>query len=170
MTRALSRVVPLDSALDLRYESSTSRRSIDINSLGFKVFPKSTVRLDGEMIFMWVTLRSISSDGMLNSSSIQRGMAPPQGLAASGLRSNKNVSMPPKARASAVEEPAGPPPMTAARSLRPEMDLHLTVKVVGFERLFCLVFRVGGSEVKREWRGWVWAAIFLFGVWKVGLF
>lgn len=36
-----------------------------------------------------------------------------------------------------MEESAGLPPMTAARSLRPEiLDLHLTVKVVGFERGF----------------------------------
>ncbi|KAL1535098.1 ATP phosphoribosyltransferase [Salvia divinorum] len=54
---------------------------------------------------------------MENSSSMHRGMAPPQGFAASGLRSKMNVSMPPEARASAADDPAGPPPITAARSV-----------------------------------------------------
>lgn len=31
----------------------------------------------------------------------------------------RKVSTPPHAKASAAEDPAGPPPMTAARSLRP---------------------------------------------------
>lgn len=60
---------------------------------------------------------------MSNSSSMQRGMAPPQGFATDGgLRSNRKVSTPPEARASAAEDPAGPPPITAARSLRPAID------------------------------------------------
>lgn len=62
---------------------------------------------------------------MSNSSSMQRGMAPPHGFATDGgLRSKRKVSTPPEARASAAEDPAGPPPITAARSLRPEMDLE----------------------------------------------
>lgn len=67
---------------------------------------------------------------MLNSSSMQRGMAPPHGFATDGgLRSKRNVSTPPEASASAAEDPAGPPPITAARSFRPEMDLEAeTVK------------------------------------------
>ncbi|GAY55546.1 hypothetical protein CUMW_164990 [Citrus unshiu] len=60
-------------------------------SSGLRVFaPKSTVRLEGEMIFILVTWRSM-----------------------------RKVSTPPAARASAAEDPAGPPPITAARSLRP---------------------------------------------------
>lgn len=50
---------------------------------------------------------------------MQSGMAPPQGLALKGLRSKRKVSTPPAARASAAEDPAGPPPITAARSFRP---------------------------------------------------
>lgn len=57
---------------------------------------------------------------MLNSSSMHSGMAPPQGFAVvGGLRSKRNVSMPPEAKASAAEDPAGPPPITAARSFLP---------------------------------------------------
>ncbi|GER45344.1 ATP phosphoribosyltransferase [Striga asiatica] len=74
---------------------------MEMNSWGLSVLPKSTVRFEG----------------IENSSSMQRGIAPPQGLAASGLRSNKYVSMPPEARDWAAEDPAGPPPMTAARNL-----------------------------------------------------
>ncbi|OMO77503.1 hypothetical protein COLO4_25119 [Corchorus olitorius] len=47
-------------------------------------------------------------------------MAPPHGLAVEVLRSKRNVSVPPEARASAVEEQTGPPPITVIRSLRPE--------------------------------------------------
>lgn len=57
---------------------------------------------------------------MSNSSSMHSGMAPPQGFAVVGeLRSKRNVSMPPEAKASAAEDPAGPPPITAARSFLP---------------------------------------------------
>lgn len=67
----------------------------------------------------------------MNSSSIHRGMAPPQGFAASGLRSKMNVSMPPEARASAADDPAGPPPITAARNVeviaKEVLCLHLSV-------------------------------------------
>ncbi|GAU21984.1 hypothetical protein TSUD_111240 [Trifolium subterraneum] len=60
---------------------------------------------------------------MSNSSSMQRGIAPPHGFGVEGgFRSNKKVSMPPLARASAEEDPAGPPPITATLSLRPEID------------------------------------------------
>ena len=120
VTRAVIAVAPADSARRRRKESRTSRRSMAMYSWGFRVLPKSTVRLEGEMNFMRVTLRSMSSGGMENSSSMQRGIAPPQGLEEAGLRSKRNVSMPPEARVSAEEDPAGPPPMTAARSLRPE--------------------------------------------------
>ncbi|KVI06432.1 hypothetical protein Ccrd_015246 [Cynara cardunculus var. scolymus] len=50
---------------------------------------------------------------------MQSGMAPPQGLALSNLRSIKNVSIPPSARVRAAAPPAGPPPMTATRRFRP---------------------------------------------------
>lgn len=86
---------------------------------------------------MRVTRRSMSSRGMLNSSSMQSGMAPPQGLATEGgLRSKRKVSTPPAARASAAEEPAGPPPITAARSLRPAMDGRLDLE----------------AEIVKEWK------------------
>ena len=71
---------------------------------------------------MRVTRRSMRWDGIWNSSSMQRGMAPPQGLAADGALSKRKVSTPPEAKASAAEDPAGPPPITAARSLRPAID------------------------------------------------
>lgn len=55
-------------------------------------------------------------------------MAPPHGFATDGgFRSKRKVSTPPDARASAAEDPAGPPPITAARSLRPEMDLEAEI-------------------------------------------
>lgn len=59
---------------------------------------------------------------MENSWSMQSGMAPPQGLEPEALRSKRKVSIPPEDSASAAHAPAGPPPMTAARSVRgPEM-------------------------------------------------
>lgn len=69
------------------------------------------------MMRMRVTRRSIRDSGMENSSSMQRGMAPPQGFVPEGLRSIRYVSIPPLARVSAALAPAGPPPITAARSL-----------------------------------------------------
>lgn len=120
MTRAWRRWAPRDWARERRKESSTSRRSMGMYSSGLRVFaPKSTVRLEGEMIFILVTWRSMRWRGIENSSSMHRGMAPPHGLAVEGLRSKRKVSTPPAARASAAEDPAGPPPITAARSLRP---------------------------------------------------
>lgn len=131
VTRALMRVAPQSAARRRRKLSSTSRRTMEMNSWGLSVFPKSTMRFEGEMIFIWVTLRSIRWEGMLNSSSIQRGMAPPQGFAASGLRSKINVSMPLEARASAADDPAGPPPITATRNVevitKEVVCLHLSV-------------------------------------------
>lgn len=131
VTRALMRVAPQSAARRRRKLSSTSRRTMAMNSWGLSVFPKSTMRFEGEMIFIWVTLRSIRWEGMLNSSSIQRGMAPPQGFAASGLRSKMNVSTPPEARASAADDPAGPPPITATRNVevitKVVVCLHLSV-------------------------------------------
>jgi hypothetical protein len=52
---------------------------------------------------------------MANSSSMQSGMAPPQGLAPAGFRSRRNARAPAEARASAADAPAGPPPTTATR-------------------------------------------------------
>lgn len=57
-------------------------------------------------------------NGIENSSSMHSGMAPPHGLAVAGLRSKRKVSIPPVAKASAAEDPAGPPPITATRSLQ----------------------------------------------------
>jgi hypothetical protein len=84
---------------------------------------------------------------MSNSSSIQRGIAPPHGFAVDGgFRSNKKVSTPPLARASAAEGPAGPPPITATLSLRPEIDGRVEFEaeiVTDWKRRF-------GFEVERE--------------------
>lgn len=92
------------------------------------------VRFEGEMIFMRVTRRSINWIGMENSSSMQSGMAPPQGFGVEGLRSKRKVSIPPAARVSAAEEPAGPPPITAARSFRPgETELVALTVSLGFD-------------------------------------
>lgn len=87
---------------------------------------------------------------MENSSIIQSGIAPPHGLAVEGLRSKRKVSTPPAANASAAEEPAGPPPITAARSLRPEMEVAVMVRLWGFG--FWWGFRVlrGGVGAKRR--------------------
>uniref|UniRef100_A0A7C9EF49 Uncharacterized protein n=1 Tax=Opuntia streptacantha TaxID=393608 RepID=A0A7C9EF49_OPUST len=107
-----------------------------MNSLDLRVLPKSMVRLEGEMIRIRRTSRSTTARGMSNSSSMHSGMAPPQGLAPEGLRSKRKVSTPPEARASAAEDPAGPPPMTAARSFLPEraglvVDLRQMMRVLG---------------------------------------
>ena len=44
-----------------------------------KTYPTSTSLLDGEIIFIFVTFRSMISAGMSNSSTMHSGMAPPQG-------------------------------------------------------------------------------------------
>lgn len=97
---------------------------------------------------------------MENSSSMQRGMAPPQGLEEAGLRSKRKVSMPPAARVSAAEDPAGPPPMTAARSLRPErggLDIEEMMREEGLEveKGFVLMEKGEGKEREKNqrWRG-----------------
>ena len=85
---------------------------------------------------------------MENSSSIQSGIAPPQGLAVEGLRSKRKVSMPPAASASAAEDPAGPPPTTAARSLLEMMNVEgfsLGLKSGDLHRVF--------SGIDKEWSG-----------------
>jgi hypothetical protein len=48
-------------------------------SVSDRVLPTSTSRLEGEIIFILVTLRSMMDWGRSNSSTMQRGMAPPQG-------------------------------------------------------------------------------------------
>ena len=76
----------------------------------------STSTLEGEIIFILRTLRSMISDGRSNSSTMHRGMAPPQGLALSNLRSMMYVSMfGSLAQTSAAHAPLGPPPITATR-------------------------------------------------------
>ena len=60
------------------------------------------------------TLRSTVDSGMLNSPIMQRGMAPPHGLALSIFLSNRTVSMLFSwAKISAAHAPEGPPPTTA---------------------------------------------------------
>lgn len=88
---------------------------------------------------------------MENSSIMQRGMAPPHGLAVEGLRSKRKVSTPPAAKASAADEPAGPPPITAARSWRPERGLDevaVIVRVLGFGCWCCFMALRGRVGVK----------------------
>ena len=101
-----------------RKSSITSRRHMPMYSLSLSVWPTSTSRLDGEIIFILVTRRSMISMGRSNSSTMQRGMAPPQGLQLSILRSIRYVSTPPLASVSAAQAPDGPPPITATRSGR----------------------------------------------------
>lgn len=59
------------------------------------------------------------SSGRSNSPTMHSGIAPPHGLQLSILRSIRNVSIPPLASVSAAAPPAGPPPITATRRLRP---------------------------------------------------
>ncbi|KAK2357551.1 geranylgeranyl diphosphate reductase, chloroplastic [Trifolium repens] len=79
----------------------------------------STATLEGEIIFIFVTRRSMMSNGRSNSPTMQRGMAPPHGLQLSIFLSMRKVSTPPFASVSAAAPPAGPPPMTATRRFRP---------------------------------------------------
>lgn len=75
------------------------------------------------------------SSGRSNSPTMQRGMAPPHGLQLSILRSMRKVSTPPFARVSAAAPPAGPPPMTATRRLRPSsFGLDIPATTVNFRR------------------------------------
>ncbi|KAG6545366.1 hypothetical protein Mapa_013215 [Marchantia paleacea] len=94
-------------------------------SFSFNVLPTSTATLEGDIIFILVTLRSIMSSGKLNSPIMHRGIAPPQGLALSSFLSNMKVSIPPWARVSAAHPPAGPPPTTATRNFLPSKALLL---------------------------------------------
>lgn len=89
---------------------------------------------------------------MSNSSNMQRGIAPPHGFGVDGgFRSNKKVSMPPLARASAAEDPAGPPPITAARSLRPVIDVRVEFEAeIVIECKYCLGFEVGTESVGKK--------------------
>lgn len=146
---------PLDWARDRRKESRTSRRSMAMNSWDFRVLPKSAAMLEGEKILTRFTWRSMRLRGMLNSSSMQSGMAPPHGLAVvGGLRSRRKVSMPPVARASAAEEPAGPPPITAARSFRPESEAAILMEWEWV--LWCGIdFMVMDEGKNVEWRWWI---------------
>mmetsp|Transcript_45815 Transcript_45815/g.102792 ORF Transcript_45815/g.102792 Transcript_45815/m.102792 type:complete len:203 (+) Transcript_45815:1301-1909(+) len=99
--------------------SITSRRTMPMNSSSFRVCPICTSLFVGEIMVILRTCRSTMSVGKLNSSNMQRGMAPPHGLQLSNFLSIKKVSMPACARVSAAHAPPGPPPTTATRSLRP---------------------------------------------------
>ena len=57
----------------------TSRRHMPMYSVSLRVLPTSTSRLEGEIIFIFVTLRSMMSAGRSNSSTMHSGMAPPHG-------------------------------------------------------------------------------------------
>lgn len=65
--------------------------------------------------------------------------------------------MPPAARASAAEDPAGPPPMTAARSLRPirgalsDLEEQVIRREGGREDGVCVVVGLREREEK-PWR------------------
>jgi hypothetical protein len=77
--RPLIILAPFFSARSRRYWSNTSRRHMPMYSVSESVLPTSTSRLEGEIIFILVTLRSMMDWGRSNSSTMHRGMAPPQG-------------------------------------------------------------------------------------------
>lgn len=60
----------------------TSRLHMPMYSVSLRVLPTSTSRLEGEIIFIFVTFLSMISAGMSNSSTMHKGMAPPQGCTA----------------------------------------------------------------------------------------
>ena len=110
-------------------------------------------RFEGEIIFIFVTLRSMISSGKSNSPTIHRGIAPPHGLQLSILRSTRKVSQPPLAKVSAAHAPAGPPPMTATRSLRPSRAFPSSYSSQILDLIFCeTVFFFGETFVpERVW-------------------
>ena len=65
----------------------TSRRHMPMYSVSLRVLPTSTSRLEGEIIFILVTLRSMMSAGRSNSSTMHSGMAPPHGCTQDGTQS-----------------------------------------------------------------------------------
>ena len=60
---------------------------------------------------------SIIDSGKSNSSTMQRGIAPPHGFALSNFLSNSQVFIPALASISAAHEPLGPPPITATLNI-----------------------------------------------------
>jgi hypothetical protein len=69
------------------------------------------------------TLRSITVSGRLNSPTMHSGIAPPQGLALSSLRSNMTVLMPFScAKISVAQASDGTPPMTETLHLMQRHD------------------------------------------------
>merc|ERR1719230_664871 len=114
--RPLITFAPRLSARFRRKSSITSRRHMPMYSRSDSVLPTSTARFDGEIIFILVTLRSMISSGRSNSPTMHSGMAPPQGLQLSSLRSIIYVSIPAFASVSAAHAPEGPPPTTATFS------------------------------------------------------
>lgn len=59
MTRPEMSSAPAETARDRRNESRTSRRSMAMNSFGFRVLPKSTAMFEGEKMRICVTWRSM---------------------------------------------------------------------------------------------------------------
>lgn len=55
VTRPAIAVAPAECARERRNESRTSRRSMAMNSCGFRVLPKSTAMLEGEKMRICVT-------------------------------------------------------------------------------------------------------------------
>mmetsp|Transcript_13886 Transcript_13886/g.35440 ORF Transcript_13886/g.35440 Transcript_13886/m.35440 type:complete len:202 (+) Transcript_13886:974-1579(+) len=116
VTRPLMALAPNSTARSRRNLSMISRRVMPMYSPGARVLPTSTSRPLGEIIFILRTLRSMMLAGRSNSSTMQSGIAPPQGLQLSIFRSISVTSMPACASVSAAHAPAGPPPTTATRS------------------------------------------------------
>jgi hypothetical protein len=56
---------------------------------------------------------------------MQRGIAPPHGLALSNFLSKSQVSIPALASISAAHEPLGPPPITATLNIRKKIILYI---------------------------------------------
>ena len=158
MNSPLTRLAPRDLARLRRKSSITSRRHMPMYSLSLSVCPTSTALFDGEIIFIFVTLRSMISSGRSNSPTMHRGMAPPQGLQLSILRSMRNVSQPPLASVSAAHAPAGPPPTTATRSLRPRGAPAATISVFTAATLVdvrCATLEPVKVDLRLWWEGGV---------------
>merc|ERR1719443_1200595 len=86
--------------------------------------------------------------GKSNSSIMHSGMAPPQGLQLSILRSIMKVSMPALAHSSAAQAPAGPPPTIA--TLGGLCECGLRVKVISW------LLREGGHDFLLPWQQQAW--------------
>jgi hypothetical protein len=77
---------------------------------------------------------------------MQSGIAPPQGLALSNFLSNKKVSIPAFANVSAADEPAGPDPITATRSVKGSSPDLLGYAKHGITEVIAFSLKLGRSN------------------------